>query len=156
MTDKNYYVCCFVENSRSTNIQGIDSQTVQCLSIEKIGIVVSEFMGDTEMPVRSSRKNLLTHQQINEDVLRQTTVLPLQFGIVLSVTQLEELVAQKADEIKEKLTELRGKIELSLKGIWKDMPTVFEQIVTQNPDIQHIKQQALTQGSNQSLLVEVG
>ncbi len=156
MTEKNYYVYCFVENAPTTAALGIDAQAVECLNIQEVGVVVSEFMGDTEMPVRSSRKNLLTHQQINEEVLQQTTVLPLQFGVVLSATQLDELITQKAYEIKQKLNELDGKIELSLKGIWKDMPMVFEQIVAQNPDIQQLKQQALTQGSNQTLLIEIG
>lgn len=156
MTEKNYYIYCFVENTPTTAALGIDAQAIECLQIQEVGVIVSEFTGDAEVPVRSSRKNLLTHQQVNEEVLQQTTVLPLQFGVVLSATQLEELITQRAAEIKGKLIELQGKIELSLKGIWKDMPKVFEQIVAQNPSIQQLKQQALTQGSNQALLIEIG
>ncbi len=64
----------------------------------------------------ATRDNLLTHERVNEAVMREHTVLPMAFGTVLrSREDVEELLRAGHDVFEATLARVAGKLELGLK-----------------------------------------
>jgi hypothetical protein len=68
--------------------------------------------------VLPSRANLLTHTRILEAVAERTTVLPMQFGVVVpdAQTLVATYLGPEHDDIVARLERLAGHVELRLRG----------------------------------------
>ncbi len=70
--------------------------------------------------VRSSRADLSAHERVVEYVAAGTTVLPLQFGVVMSSAGavIKDLLEPNGPELSLLLDEMAGKVELRLKATY--------------------------------------
>ncbi len=81
-----------------------------------LAAVVSD--GPDGMP-DATRDNLLTHERVNEAVMREHTVLPMAFGTVLrSREDVEELLRAGHDAFAAALARLEGHVELGVKVLY--------------------------------------
>lgn len=88
----------------------------------------------------SSRRNMMAHTLVLEDVMREHTILPVRFGVVApSAKALEEKVLQRRhEELSNLLSEMEGRNEVGLKAFWYEN-VIFPEVVAENPPIQRLR-----------------
>jgi len=85
-------------------------------------------------------ENILAHEKVIEEVMKEFTVLPVRFcTIAVSADEIRNLLFKRYREFKNLLRDMDHKIELGVKGVWKDMRIVFEEITGQNREIDRLK-----------------
>jgi hypothetical protein len=85
-------------------------------------------------------ENILAHEKVIEEVMKEFTVLPVRFcTIAVSADEIRNLLFKRYREFKNLLRDMDHKIELGVKGIWKDMRIVFEEITEENREINRLK-----------------
>ena len=138
------YLYCVIKerNSKKFNILGQEGKEVYTINEGNLAIVVS----DTPKEEYSFIKEHLTcHQKVIEEVMKEGyDVLPVKFG---TVAKSEEDVREKVlkgyrKEILETFPIVEGRVELGLRAFWKDMPSIFQEILRENPEIQRVKEEA--------------
>jgi hypothetical protein len=88
-----------------------------------------------------TRENLLTHEQINETVMREFTVLPMAFGAVFRTEQdIIELIKGTYEALGDVFAKMEGKVEFGLKVNW-DRESVIAELEVENEDIRRLKEQ---------------
>jgi hypothetical protein len=93
--------------------------------------LVSEF--------EESRRNMMAHTLVLEEVMRQFTILPVRFGTVAPNTAaIQNVLEQRYDELLNSFAELEDRIELGVKAFWYE-EVIFREIVESNPSIRHMR-----------------
>ena len=112
---------------------GINEQPLRLVQAGGIGAVVTDVHGDEPA---FGRVALSAHSAVLEAVLAVTTVLPMRFGVIMesdtAVAQL--LLAPHADELREQLDRLEGRVELTLRATYEEAPLMRE-ILASEPRI---------------------
>ncbi|MBU4481689.1 GvpL/GvpF family gas vesicle protein, partial [Patescibacteria group bacterium] len=131
------YLYCVIKerDPKEFDILGQDGREVYTINEGGLAICLS----DTEKEEYSFIKEHLTgHQKVIEEVMREGyDVLPVRFGTVAkSVKNIrEKILKAKRKELLETFPIVEGRIELGLRALWKDMPSIFEEIVAENREI---------------------
>ncbi len=131
-----------------TEDDGKISNGVYSISYRDIAAVISD-SPVMEYPI--SRKNLMAHQKVLEELMKDFTVLPVKFGTIAGSkdgVSIEERIKKKAlefryEELKNLLIKMDNKVELGLKAIWTDMKVIFQEIVDENKAIRELKQKLI-------------
>ncbi|MBU4299011.1 GvpL/GvpF family gas vesicle protein [Patescibacteria group bacterium] len=137
------YLYCVIKerDPKEFDILGQDGREVYTINEGGLAICLS----DTEKEEYSFIKEHLTgHQKVIEEVMREGyDVLPVRFGTVAkSVKDIrEKILKAKRKELLETFPTVEGRIELGLRALWKDMPSIFQEIVKENREIQIAKKQ---------------
>jgi hypothetical protein len=92
-----------------------------------------------------------------EEVMKEfDSVLPVRFGtIASSADEVRNLLDRRYREFKTALRDMDHKIELGVKGIWKNMEIIFSEIVKENEAIKNLKE-ALTGENGNDLQAKMG
>ncbi len=87
-----------------------------------------------------SRRNMMAHAKVLEEVMRQTTLLPIRFGTLAPNENVvrDKLLTRRHDELCGLLADINGQIEMGLKAIWAEQ-AIFEQIMADYDDIRHLR-----------------
>lgn len=87
-----------------------------------------------------SRKNLLDHQRVLEEVLARSDVLPFSFGAIASCDEevLEVLLQDGYDALLDQLEYVRGCIELEVKVFW-EQEQLFAEIAAENEEVRALR-----------------
>jgi len=138
-----YFYCVIKEEKpQKFNILGQEGKEVYTINEGNLAICVS----DTSKEEFSFIKEHLTcHQKVIEGVMKEGyDVLPVRFGTVAKSEEdaREKILRAKRKELLETFPIVEGRIELGLRAIWKDMPSIFQEIVKENPEIQRAKKEA--------------
>lgn len=99
-----------------------------------------------------SRENLSAHTKVIEKVMESYTVLPMRFCTVAGTA--DEVIAfleSHSRQLKNKLKDMDGKVEVDIKIVWADMKKIYEEIVKENKKIRELKVKGAT-GNQQSLI----
>ncbi len=105
--------------NENVNLIGIDQQPVYMKKWQSFTFIYSEAK---QKKYLTSRRNLLTHEKVLEDIMNMglRNLLPLQFGLVIK--DWEEITNQLINPYAEKLNilfaKLEGKREVSIKVFW--------------------------------------
>ena len=124
MEKEGKYIYCIIETKQERNFGpiGIGEKGDEVLTIgyEDLSMVVSNY---PVTRVAASRANMMAHQKVIEKVMKEyDSVLPVQFGTVASsADEVRNLLDRRYREFKTLLRDMDHKIELGVKGIWKDM-----------------------------------
>jgi hypothetical protein len=95
---------------------GVSPGEVETVHHGELAAVVSEVPPGMPDP---TRENVLTHHHVQEAVMRQHTLLPAAFGLVLrGREEVVELLRTAHDALVGVLTRLEGHLELGLKVLW--------------------------------------
>ena len=89
-----------------------------------------------------NRENMLAHEKVIEEVMKEFDgVLPVRFGtIASSADEIRNLLDRRYGEFKSALRDMDHKVELGVKGIWKDKDVIFKEIVKENKEIRKVKE----------------
>jgi hypothetical protein len=88
----------------------------------------------------NSRRNMMAHTLVLEEVMREFTTLPVRFGTVASTADAvrEQLLKRRYGELHGLLNEMEGRVELGLKAFWYE-GVIFREIVEESPDIRRLR-----------------
>ena len=133
--------CGAGKSPKKFNILGQEGKEVFTINKGDLAIVVS----DTAKEEYHFIKEYLTcHQKVIEEVMRKGyDVLPVRFGTVAPSAEYvrEKLFKAKRKELLETFPIVEGRVELGLRAFWKDMPSIFQEIVAENKIIQQAKKE---------------
>src|SRR5262249_47385357 len=84
----------------------------------------------------ASRRNMMAHTLVLEEVMEQFDLLPVRFGTIAPAAGSVEarLLAPRYQEFTELLEQMRGRIEVGLKAFWYEGAAVAE-VVRENETI---------------------
>ena len=88
-----------------------------------------------------TRENALSHEHVNEVVMKEFTVLPMSFGTVFRTeNDIREFLKGTYDALVEVLAKMEGKIEFGLKVNW-DKDRVIAELEQENEEITRLKEE---------------
>lgn len=88
-----------------------------------------------------TRENALTHEHVNEVVMKQFTVLPMSFGTVFRTeADIQAFLEGTYPALVEVLEKMEGKIEFGLKVNW-DRDKVIKGIEKENDEVRRLKRE---------------
>jgi hypothetical protein len=143
MEKEGKYIYCIIGTSQERNFGpvGIGGRGNEVLTIgyEDLSMVVSNHPM-TKFVV--SRENMITHEKVIEEVMEEFDgVLPVRFGtIASSADEIRNLLDRRYGEFKNALRDMDHKVELGVKGIWKDKDVIFKEIAKENKEIRKVKE----------------
>lgn len=136
------YVYCIIEEPAPKTFGkiGIGGRGDEVYTIHhgNLAAVVS----DTPLVVYDpTRENALRHEQVNETVMNDYTVIPMSFGTVFKRTDdVIEFLKGTTDALMDVLQKMRDKIELGLKVNW-DREAIIREIEQENEEIRRLKEE---------------
>jgi len=137
------YIYCIIGTTQERNfgpigIGGRDDE-VLTISYDDLSMVVSNCK---TIKLGVSRQHLLAHERVIEQVMKEFDgVLPVRFGtIASSADEIRSLLDRRYREFKTALVNMEHRIELGVKGIWRNMDVIFNEIVEGNKDIKREKE----------------
>jgi hypothetical protein len=88
----------------------------------------------------SSRRNMMAHTVVLEEVMQEFTILPVRFGTVASSVEAiqEQVLKRRYSEFNDLVAEMEGRVELGLKAFWYEQ-VIFREIVEETPAIRHLR-----------------
>lgn len=143
MEKEGKYIYCIIGTKQERNFGsfGIGGRRDDVLTIcyNDLSMVVSNHPM-TRFVVNS--ENMLAHQKVIEAVMEEfDSVLPVRFGTVASnADEVRNLLDRRYREFKNALKDMDHKVELGVKGIWKNMDVIFKEIVEENKKIKKTKE----------------
>jgi hypothetical protein len=135
------YMYCIICSSepRQFTTRGIGERgdIVHTVPFMNLAAVVSD---SPIVEYESSRRNMMAHTLVLEEVMRDFTLLPVRFGTVApsAETIQEKVLKRRFGEFHGFLQELEGRVELGLKAFWYE-GVIFQEVVAENPPIRHLR-----------------
>ncbi|MCA1817359.1 MAG: GvpL/GvpF family gas vesicle protein [Acidobacteria bacterium] len=147
-TQEGKYVYCIIEADapRSFGPMGIGGRGDEVYTIHHNGLAA--VVSNTPLVVYDpTRENVFAHEQVNEAVMREFTVLPMAFGALFRTEEdIIELIRGTYDALRDVLAKMEGKVEFGLKVNW-DRDQVIADLERENDEIRHLKEQITSRAS---------
>jgi len=144
MEKEGKYIYCIIDTKHERNFGpiGIEGEEVLTIGYDDLSMAVSHHP-TTKVVV--DRENMLTHERVIEEVMKEfDSVLPVRFGtIASSADEIRNLLGRRRREFKSSLKYMEYKVELGVKGLWKDAGVIFEEIVKENEEIKNAKEKVM-------------
>lgn len=88
----------------------------------------------------NSRRNMMSHTAVLEEVMGEYTILPVRFGIVAPNEKAirEQMLKRRYDELDRLLRSMEGRVELGLKTFWYE-DIVLREIIDENAPIRQLR-----------------
>ena len=161
MQQEGKYIYCIIGTKQERNFgpTGIGSRGDDVLTVgyNDLSMVVSSH------PIAKfivNRENMLTHEKVIEEVMKEfDSVLPVRFGTIASnADEIRNLLGRRYREFKNALRDMDHKVELGVKGIWKNMHSIFKEVVDENKAIKMLKEKIQNDTSKKNIQakMEVG
>jgi hypothetical protein len=153
------YVYCIIEakEPRSFGPMGIGARGDEVYTVHHKGLAA--VVSNTPIVVYDpTRENVFAHEQVNEAVMREFTVLPMAFGALFRTEDdIIELMRGTYDALRDVLAKMEGKVEFGLKVNW-DRDRVIAELEEENEEIRHLKEQitSRTSGSTYFARMQLG
>lgn len=92
------------------------------------------------MEYESSRRNMMAHTLVLEDVMQEFAILPVRFGTVAPGAEAiqEKVLKRRFGEFHGLLGELRDRAEFGLKAFWYEQ-TIFQEIVEESLPLRRLR-----------------
>jgi len=166
---KGKYLYCIIKERKPKkfNVLGQEGKEVYTVNKGSLAMAVSDTSIRTYPFIR---EHLICHQKVIEQVMNEGParnvshsdaggydVLPVRFGTVAdSIEDIKEKILKaKREELLETFKMVEGKIELGLRALWKDMPSIFKELMQENRAIQIARENA-QKNPNQFKIATVG
>ena len=135
------YIYCIInaKQDRAFGPIGVGGRgdEVSTIGIDDLAMVISNHPL-TKLVV--NRENILAHEKVIEEVMKEHTVLPVRFCTIASSTdEIRSLLFKRYREFENLLRDMDHKVELGVKGLWKDMDIIFREIAEESKEIKNIK-----------------
>lgn len=135
------YLYCVIRSSepQQFNNLGIGGRgdIVYTVQYEDLAAVVSD---SPIVEYDNTRRNMMAHTVVLEEVLQRFTILPVRFATVApdEKTVREKLLKRRYGELIMLLRDMDGLVELGLKALWYE-GIVFDEILAENPGIRELR-----------------
>jgi Gas vesicle synthesis protein GvpL/GvpF len=118
---------------------------VELVEADDLAAIVSPAGGEDEASVRES---VMAHARVLESAIRDTTVVPMRFGMVFpdEETVVRDLLEARHDELAHWLERLEGHAQMTLKVYYRE-DGVLREIVAGNDEIARLRD--ATQGGDE-------
>ena len=141
-TPEGKYIYCIIETKdpRAFGPMGIGGRGDEVYTVHHEGLAA--VVSNTPLVVYDpTRENLFAHEQVNETVMREFTVLPMAFGALFRTEDdIIELMRGTQEALRDVLAQMKGKVEFGLKVNW-DRDRVIAEIEEENEEIRNLKEQ---------------
>jgi hypothetical protein len=140
-TSPGKYLYCIIRcpEPREFATRGIGEQgaIVHTINYKDLAVVVSS---SPVVEYDNSRRNMMAHSAVLDEVMQEHTILPVRFGIVAPDTKAitEQMLQRRYAEFEKLLLKMDGKAELGLKAFWYE-DVVYREIVDSNPAISQLR-----------------
>lgn len=136
---KYLYAIIACPEARTFKARGVGERGdgVYTINHRRIAAVVSD---SPIVEYDSSRRNMMAHTLVLEEVMEEFTLLPVRFGTIAPDTESvgERLLARRYDEFTQLLGQMEGRVELGLKAFWYE-GAVFDEVVRENEAIRKLR-----------------
>jgi len=103
---------------------------VSTIGYEELSAVISNSPLDKYVV---NKENLIAHEKVMEEVMKNYTVLPMRFCTVASsAEEVRNLLRKRYLELKSLLKDMDNKIELGVKAYWKEMKVIFQELADED------------------------
>jgi hypothetical protein len=139
--DPGKYFYCLIRcpEPREFNTRGIGEQgaVVHTINYKDLAAVVSD---SPLVEYDNSRRNMMAHSAVLDEVMREHNILPVRFGIVAPNAKAvdEQILQRRYIEFDRLLRKMAGKSELGLKAFWYE-DVVYREIVDSNQAISQLR-----------------
>ncbi len=111
---------------------GDEGEEVFTIPYEDLSCVVSK------SPIKKwdlSRKNLISHEKVNEEIMKDHVVLPIKFCTISESREaiVEKFLKRKKETLVKRLNYLADKHEYGLKAFWSNKERVIRDILEGSP-----------------------
>jgi hypothetical protein len=86
-------------------------------------------------------ENILAHQMVIEQVMKEfRSILPIRFGTIAATPdEIRNLLNRRYSEFMELLRQFENKVELNVRGMWKNMGSIYQEIDREHVELQKIR-----------------
>ena len=158
MSRARQYIYGIVEEPRLRRFgfTGVGEADVYTINRQKLAAVVS----DTEFSeIDPTRKNVQAHTIVQDELLKEYTLLPMGFGMVAaSEDEVRGLLEKNCEGLTGELGRLAGMIEVELKLYW-EQETIIKEIQGENQELSRLKAKinaASSPAEIRNLMIEAG
>lgn len=120
------YIYGIIEESqyRKFGLRGLEDAEIYTINYQKLAAVVSD---SGLFEIDPTRKNVLAHTIVQDELLKKYTLLPMGFGMVAtSKDGVLRLLEKNYEALAKELKRLAGKIEVELKIFWDEKALTSE------------------------------
>ncbi len=130
-------IACAEPREFKTRGIGERGDVVQTINHRRLAAVVS---ASPIVEYENSRRNMMAHTVVLEEVMTEFDLLPVRFGTVATSAELIEnrLLALRYEEFTALLEGMHGRIELGLKAFWHE-GIAFEEVVKENEKARRLR-----------------
>jgi hypothetical protein len=136
------YIYCIIASDYDVNLGPIGiggrGDLVSTIGFDGLCMVVSDhplsrFVVNPE--------NMLAHQKVLEAVMKEfRSVLPIRFGTIAATPdEIRNLLNRRYSEFMELLRQFENKVELNVRGTWKNLGNIYKEIDQENTELHNIK-----------------
>jgi hypothetical protein len=88
-------------------------------------------------------ENMLAHQKVIEAAMKEFSgILPIRFGTIAATPdEIRNLLNRRYSEFMELLMQFENKVELNIRGTWKNMGMIYKEIDKEHVELQKIRAQ---------------
>lgn len=158
MEKEGKYIYCIIGTKQERNFGaiGIGGRGDEVLTIgyDELSMVVSSHP-ITKFVV--NRENMLAHESVIEEVMKEfDSVLPVRFGTIASnADEIRNLLDRRYREFKNALRDADHKVELGVKGVWKNMEIIFKEIAGENREVRRAKEEIQNGGNKKNIHAKI-
>lgn len=117
---------------------GIDGAPLRLIGGEGVAAIVSAVAGREPA---FGREAMLAHARVLEVALEQGNVLPMRFGVVMEVGEVQErLLGLHGDQLRAQIEQLAGTVELGVRVVYEQEPLLRE-VLAGEPQIAALRAQ---------------
>jgi hypothetical protein len=135
------YLYCIVRGAEPRSFEtlgmGERGDVVHTINFKDLAVVASD---SPEPRYDNTRRNMMAHMRILDEVMADYTVLPVRFDCVAPSPEVvrEQLLKARHGELSKMLDGMDGRIEMGLKAFWYE-DVVFQEMVQENPTISRMR-----------------
>ena len=141
---------------RRFSFPGVEDAEVYTINHDGIAVIVSDTQLQEIDPIR---KNVHTHTVVQDELLKEYTLLPMGFGMIAaSEDEVRRLLEKNYKGLVDELNRLAGKVEVEVKVFW-DREAIIKELQGENQELTKLKSKiraALSCNEAQRLLIEAG
>lgn len=118
---------------------GIDDAPLGVIPHGGVAALISDVPGDV---LEAGREELLRHSRVLEETMEHSVVvLPMRFGVVLpdEETVHQRLLDPYGEELEAQLEAMKGKVEITIKGIY-DEAAVLREVIAEDRSIAKLRE----------------
>ena len=138
------YIYCIIASDYDVNLGPIGvggrGDLVSTIGFDGLCMVVSDhplsrFVVNPE--------NMLAHQKVTEAVMKEfRSVLPIRFGTIAATPdEIRNLLNRRYSEFMELIRQFENKMELNVRGTWKNMGKIYNEIDREHVELQRLREE---------------